>query len=771
MAVLLPLLLALGAAPAAALAGGLRPRLAAPVGVVFAALSFAAVLWGWASGGGAIDGEWAPSLGLRFSFTLDGLAALYSLLATGIGLAVVVYSSGYLPSHLEHEGLPDEDQVRFYAFVLMFMGSMVGLVMAQDLLLIFLFWDMTAIASYFLIGYDRHKAGSRSAALMALLVTGVTAVLFLTGSIILYVLYGTFSLPELIARAEPGSGLALAGGLMAVAALAKSAQFPFHFWLPRAMAAPTPVSAYLHSAAMVAAGVFLLGRIYPILSKSDLLLDLLLLVGLASMALGGVMALSRKVLKQLLAYSTIAQYGYVVAMLGLGGAEGVLGASFYVLAHALAKSALFLTAGAVTIATGEDRFSALGGLARRMPLLAISSAVAAAALAGLPLTIGFFKDELFFASALHRGTPFGAMALMGAALTLAYSWRFWSGVFLGHLRAEPHPISARLTGPVLALGALSVAGGLATGPFAGLAAAAASVSLSGLDVPVSLAYHLDTRPENLMALATYTLGASVILSRPLWAGAADGAASLGALIGPERWYRSSLAILDRLSSWLDDREVQDLRERVAAILLPTGVLLAIALAVTPMQGAFIVGDFEVEETALMLAVLIAAGAALATALARSHLALVLLLSGVGYSLAVVYAFMGAPDVALVAVLVETVFSLLLLGMLTLFPEEIPRADDRTAVSPWRRLRDPFLGLVSAAGAMVVAWGALSQPSEPEVAVAHLELTPQTHASDVVTAILADLRGLDTMGEITVIAIGLVGVVALVRGGNLRWPPS
>ena len=398
LAVLLPIALALLAAPIAAGVGAFRPAYAAPVGAAFATLAALSVLWGW-SAGGSVDLAWAPSWDLRISLSLDGLAALYALLATGIGFLVLVYSSRYLPLHLEHEGRPESAAVRFYFFVLLFMGSMVGLAMAQDLILLFLFWDLTAIASYYLIGYDAHKEESRASALMALLVTGVTAVLLLIGALLLYAAHDTFSIPELARRVAPGPLLTGSGLLIVVAGLAKSAQVPLHFWLPRAMAAPTPVSAYLHSAAMVAAGVLLIGRVYPLLQNSDFILDTLLVVGIASMAVGGVLALTRDVLKQLLAYSTIAQYGFVVTMYGLGGEYGAGGAAYYVIAHAIAKSALFLTAGAVTEATGQDHLSKLGGLLRPMPLLAVSSGLAAATLTSLPLTLGFFADEFFFAAA------------------------------------------------------------------------------------------------------------------------------------------------------------------------------------------------------------------------------------------------------------------------------------------------------------------------------------------------------------------------------------
>ncbi|MDQ3285715.1 MAG: oxidoreductase, partial [Actinomycetota bacterium] len=429
--VLLPLLVALLAAPAAVLAGAWRHSWAPPVALTFAGLAFFATVFGWYWGGGSVDVAWAPAWDLRFFVALDGLAALYAMLATGIGFLVLVYSSRYVRLHLAHEGRPESEETRFYGFMLLFMGSMVGLAMAQDLVLFFVFWDLTAIASYYLIAYDRHDPDALASALMALVVTGVTAVLLLIGALILYAAYGTFSVPELAGRVEPGPLLNTAGVLIAIAALAKSAQVPLHFWLPRAMAAPTPVSAYLHSAAMVAAGVLLLGRVYPLLQKSQLLLDALLIVGLFSIAVGGVLALTRDVLKQLLAYSTISQYGYVVFMYGLGGKYGAAGAAFYVIAHAFAKCALFLTAGAVTEETGEDHLSRLGGLRKSLPLLAAASGTASAGLAALPLTIGFFKDELFFEAALERGLLFAGLAVLGAALTFAYTWRFWGGLFLG----------------------------------------------------------------------------------------------------------------------------------------------------------------------------------------------------------------------------------------------------------------------------------------------------------------------------------------------------
>ncbi|MGF1473432.1 MAG: hydrogen gas-evolving membrane-bound hydrogenase subunit E [Rubrobacteraceae bacterium] len=762
----MPLILAMLAAPVAVLAGMIRYNYAAPAGAALAAMAFAATLYGWFAGGGTVDVPWAPTLDLRFAVDLDGLAALYSLLATGIGFLVVVYAARYIPRHLHHEHRPQEYAVRFNFFILLFMGSMVGLAMAQDLILIFLFWDLTAISSYYLIGYDAHQEESRTSALMALLVTGVTAVFLLIGALMFYAAYGTFSVPELSEVTEPGILLIVAGGLIAIAGLAKSAQVPFQFWLPRAMAAPTPVSAYLHSAAMVAAGVLLIGRVYPLLEKSEFLLGALTVIGAASIFVGGLIALSRDVLKQLLAYSTISQYGYVVFMFGMGGKYGAMGASFYVTAHALAKSALFLTAGAVTEATGENQLSRLGGLARQMPLLAVSAAATAAGLAALPLTIGFFKDEMLFATALEQESViFPVVALMATILTLTYSWKFWSGCFLGEVRSEAHGIPLLLVLPITVLGVLVLIGGVFVGPFERLAHAAGEVSYGKAIEGIEVAYHLDARWENLLALATFGIGALVIISTPLWQGAVNVFAWVGEKVGPERIYFVGLDRLNRFSTMLYRVEVQDTRGRVAAILVPAGILVALGLVFTGTDGVYEFGGFATDDFPLILALIGATVASVATCVVRKHVTLVLVISAAGFSIAVAYAFFGAPDVALVAVLVETIITLIILGVLKLIPYEVLR---RGAIIPVQYVKIKAAIAVLAGGFMLaLSWATLSQTTtEESAAQGLLELTPEAHGKDAVTVILADFRGLDTMGEISVVALVLLGAATLLWRGRL-----
>jgi multicomponent Na+:H+ antiporter subunit A len=733
--------------------------------VASAACSFAAALVGWLAGGWSVDVPWAPTLDLRLDLSFDGLGALYALLATGIGLAVFAYGTAYLPWHLEHEGRPAREQRRFWAWMVLFMASMVGLACARDLVLLFVFFDLTAVASYFLIGFDRGRREARGAALMALLVTGVSAVALLIGAVLLFGEYGTFSLPELFERANSGSTTAIAGGLIALAALAKSAQAPLHFWLPRAMEAPTPVSAYLHSAAMVAAGVLVLGRVHPLLALSDVVLDGLLVVGLTSIAVGGVLALAQDELKQILAHSTISQYGYVVALYGIGGAAASGAAALYVIAHAIAKSALFMTAGAVTVATGETRLSRLGGLGRRLPVVAVASGLAAATLAALPLTIGFFKDELFFAAAREAGAAVQVMAVIAAALTFAYIGRFWLGLFIGAPRGTAHAVPALLTAPIAVLAALAIAGGIVVEPFAELAADAASVT-HGATVAVDPAYHLDARAENVMAVAAWVIGALVLAAGHVRDRAVRAVGRCGEIAGPRRAYRLALQGLNGLSDRLHDAEVRDLRTSLAAVMVPGALFAALALFATPMEGAYTVGSLAGRDLPIIALLALAAAAALRLTRDRGRLAGVLALSVVGFALAPVYAIAGAPDVALVAVLVETVLTLVFVGIFARMPRARVHAPTRRTRR--RRRRNAAAAVVAGATAFATVWATLSRPAAIESdAIEHIRRTPEAHGGDVVTVILADFRGFDTLVEITVLAAAIVGVASLLRHGR-QW---
>lgn len=740
------------------------------VSVALAAAGAIATVWAWRAGGVGVDLPWAPAWGLRLHFELDGLAVLYSLLATGVGAAVFTYASGYLPGHLAHEGRPARDAWRFHGLLVLFMGAMVGLACAQDLILLFVFWDLTAVTSYLLIAFDRDRLEARLAALMALLVTGITALALLVAALVLHAEFGTFAIPEILARVRAAGGsheVTVAAVLIAIAGLAKSAQVPLHAWLPRAMAAPTPVSAYLHSAAMVAAGVLLISRLHPLLATSDLVMTGLVVIGGLSMVIGGLLALGADELKQILANSTISQYGYVVVMLGMGGAKAATAACFYVAVHALCKSALFMTAGAVTSATGASALSATGGLRRSMPVVAIGSGMAAAGVAALPLTAGFFKDELFFAAALQHGTATSVLAVAGATLTFAYIGRFWLGLFTGPPRGEaPAPVGLRMTGPIVVLGAITVWFGLAVGPLAELTEDAGAV-VFGAPALIAPALHPDLRGENLMALAVWAAGVAVLAAGSLTARVTGAVHAAGRAFGPRVGYERGLRALNALSDAIHDFEVRDLRARVAAVLIPSAAFTVAGLLVTPWNSTYRAGDFISADLPLAVVLLTAVIAAFATTQPRGHRTLVLVLSGNGYALAAVYALLGAPNVALVAVLVETVFALLFLGVFALLPPAVLARESRLPDVRSRRIRDPLVGVVAGIVAFLVMLGALSRPTPSAGAAAEaIARTPDAHGRNVVTVILTDFRGLDTVVEITVVLVAMVALLTLLRRGRL-----
>ncbi|NBD12749.1 hydrogen gas-evolving membrane-bound hydrogenase subunit E [Corallococcus silvisoli] len=753
MPLLLPILLALACAPLAYAAGRWRTAAAAWVGAAGALVALGALVWEGRQGPARLVLPWAPTWGLSLEFTRDGLSNLYAAMALGVGALVVLYSRAYMPHHLEEEGRPARDEVRFQFLLLAFMAAMVLLVTVDDLLLLFVALDLTTIVSYLLIGFDRDDPESRAAALLSLVLTGATSVVFFAGAMALGLQYGTFSLPLVIERAASSPASTGALVCLAVGALGKSAQVPFHFWLPRAMAAPTPVSSYLHSAAMVAAGVFLLQRLFPLFAPATAVRDGLLAVGFLSLGMGSLMALVADPFKRVLAYSTIAQYGYALVLVALGSE----GAPLYVAAHAPCKAALFLTAGAVTQVTGRKKLSEVGGLRHSLPVLAGASAVAAAGLAALPLTVGFFKDEVFFHALVARGPAFMAAGLVGAGLTLAYTLRLWWGLFGGPRQGVP-AAPRLLVAPVVVLAALILAGGVLPGLLVAPARAAAA-TMRGTPSTLALAYHLDARAENLLAVGAWALGATLFATRRAWTPALSRVLEGTSRVGPARGYRVLLHQLDTLSTWLHEKEVRDLRDRVASVLVPTGLLGIAVLAVTPLRGRFIVGSVGWADLTLVMALAFASAAALATLRAKDHLVLVLLLSCVGFSLAMVFAFAAAPDVALTSVLVETTFTLLFAGLLALLPVGRLKRAQQESQNP--RGRDRIASGVAGASAFLLCWSALSHLQAERVGARTVQLAEAAHSPNVVAAVLTDFRGLDTVGEMSVVLAALLGVTSLL----------
>jgi multicomponent Na+:H+ antiporter subunit A len=389
--------------------------------------------------------------------------------------------------------------------------------------------------------------------------------------------------------------------------------------------------------------------------------------------------------------------------------------------------------------------------------------LAAATLAALPLTIDFFKDELFFAAATEAGRPVQVMAIVAAALTVAYIGRFWLGLFTGSRGTEPRRVPALLTAPVALLALVAVAGGVVVEPFARLAEDAATITNAGL-VELAPAYHLDAGAENVMAVLAWALGALILLAPRLREPVVRALSVAGDLVGPRRCYGAALDGLNRLSDRMHTAEVRDLRNSIAAVLVPTGLLVGLAFAVTPTEGAFSIGDVDAVDLPIIVLLGLAVAAGVTVARDDGRVRPILALSVLGFALAAVYAVVGAPDVALVAVLVESVVTIVFIGVYSRLPSDAAAAV--RVRPPTRRWRNAVAGVLAGLGAFVTIWAALSRTSVAEGDSAEqIARTPDAHGGDVVTVILADFRGLDTMVEITVLAVAVVGVASLLRRGR------
>jgi multicomponent Na+:H+ antiporter subunit A len=398
-----------------------------------------------------------------------------------------------------------------------------------------------------------------------------------------------------------------------------------------------------------------------------------------------------------------------------------------------------------------------------MPVLAVASGIAAASLAALPLTAGFFKDELFFHAASDSGAVVAALAVVAAALTFAYMGRFWLGLFTGRTAIAPRRLPATLVAPIAVLAVLTVAGGIVVAPFAELAAVAATVT-HGAAVAVEPAYHVDLRTENVMAVAAWALGGGLLAVSGFRTKFADGAARLGDRLGPRHWYGLALAGLNGLSDRLHATEVHDLRTSLAAVLVPGGVLMALGFLATPTDGAYTVGALTGQDLPIVVLLALGVGAALTAARDHGRLRPVLALSVLGFALAAVYAASGAPDVALVAIVIETVLTLVFVAVFS----RLPGTTVGGGGGPTHRIRNVGAGVVAGVSAFAVIWAELSRPPlGGEDSEELIRLTPAAHGGDVVTVILADFRGLDTMVEITVLAVAIIGVASLLRREPVR----
>ena len=702
--------------------------------------------------------RWLPAYGLDFSLRVDGLGLLFALLICAIGLLVVLYAAWYLPT---------SDRLgRFYSILLLFMAAMLGIVLAENLLLLVVFWELTSVSSFLLVAYDNQRYASRVGARMALAVTGAGGLALLAGVLLLGALAGSFELSEIFANRERIRANDLFAPmllLILLGAFSKSAQLPFHFWLPNAMAAPTPVSAYLHSATMVKAGIFLLIRLYPLLAGNPLWFWLVAGTGALTLVYGAAVALFKHDIKGLLAYSTISHLGLITLLLGLDTPLSVVAAIFHVINHAIFKASLFMAAGIVDHECGTRDMRRVNGMFRVMPISATLAIVAAAAMAGVPLLNGFLSKEMFFAETISHAQFVSLawllpwFATLAGMLAVAYSSRFIHDVFFNgepvNLPRQPHEPPRWMRAPSELLVVVCVLVGIfpnwTVGPW--LAAAAGAALPQGLpDYRLAL-WHGFNQPLLMSTLALLGGVAIYALRRPIYAWHAQ-LPRVHARTAFERWSRACTGGAHRLVGLLDNVSLQ----RYCALLLCFVVGLG-GWAFFARPGVALRPSAHPADAAAVFALLVLLVAALgATLVHRERLLAIILVSVVGLVVTLTFARLSAPDLALTQLAVETATIILLLLVLRYLP-----ARSRPQSSAPRLLRDVVLALLAGGGLALVTLQMLSQPAASLADFYLQNALPGGGGTNVVNVILVDFRGFDTLGEITVLAMVALAAQALL----------
>lgn len=708
-------------------------------------------------GGGSLRESfaWAPSLGLSISLRLDGLSLLLGLLISGIGTLVVIYSGRYLKGHPQLG--------RFFAFLLAFMASMLGVVLADNLMLLFLFWELTSFTSYYLIGFEHENVESRQSALQALLVTASGGLALLAGLVLLGGIGGSFELSELLSRREalerdPRSPWAL--GLILVGAFTKSAQFPFHFWLPNAMAAPTPASAYLHSSTMVKAGVYLLARIQLLFVGTAAWEYPVTTIGAFTMVAGAYLAIRETYYKRLLAYTTISILGLLTMLLGMGSAYATKAAIVYLVAHALYKAGLFLVAGVVDHETGERDVKRLGGLVRDMPLVAIAAVLLGLSMAGVIGTSGFLAKEMLFEAGLRASTsvPLVAASLISGLLMVTVaglvSWRPFFGARPAYSGRPGNGGFGLWMAPLLLSLAGVTAGLLPHILEENVSPAVLAVRGEPTEVHLKVWHGFNTA----LLLGTLALGGGILL----FAFIAPVRETLQTIdrsgrIGPARWYESGLAGILRLAAW-QTRVLQNgyLRFYLATVVLTTLLLVGgtLLFSRTLPPGMFALNDLDAFEVCLVAIIIVAVGMVV---LVSNRLAAIAALGVVGYGVGILFVMYSAPDLAITQFLIETL-TVILFVLVFYRLQEYRRISTR-----WQRTRDLTVSLM--VGGMMAILVLLSGSTHwfPPISEYYGENAVNlAHGRNIVNVILVDFRGIDTLGEITVLAIAGMGAYALLR---------
>ena len=700
--------------------------------------------------------EWLPQLGLSASFFLDGLGLLFATMILGVGLLIILYARFYLSG--------DDPMGQFYTYLLLFQGAMLGIVISDNILLLLIFWELTSLSSFLLIGYWKHLPEGRQGARMALAVTGSGGLAMIGGMLILGNIVGSYNLTDIL---EAGDLIKASDWylpaliLILLGAFTKSAQFPFHFWLPHAMAAPTPVSAYLHSATMVKAGVFLLARMWPALAGTDAWFYIVATTGLVTMVLGALIALFKDDLKALLAFSTVSHLGLLTMLLGFGTEAAAVAAVFHIINHLTFKAALFMTAGIVDHEAHTRDIKRLGGLRHLMPITFVIGTIAALSMAGIPLFNGFLSKEMMLEEASHTKwldsyyvVP--VLATLGALLSVAYSFRFIAHVFLGPVRDDyphkPHDpptgmwlSPALLTVLVIVIGVLpSLADGIVT---------AAASAVTGADLHPHLKIWHGVTPALYMSIIAIVGGALLLMiHKPL---------DMAWIKAPRP---EAKAIFDRLVGALAglSRGITEVTHNGAiSRYLAIFTVASVALGFVAFSGG---GLSAPTREHLPIPPVIAIGwlmlivaTAYITVTHHQRFRALVLIGIIGLAISAGFVYLSAPDLALTQISVETVTIMLLLLALHFLPKETPKE------SPFGlKLRDAAIAITAGGGVGALAYAFLMRDIDT-ISDYHLANSYEGGGgTNVVNVILVDFRGYDTYGEIIVLGIAGLIIYALMH---------
>lgn len=714
--------------------------------------------------------DWVPVLGLRFSWLIDGLSLTFALLITGIGTLIVLYAGGYLKGHAQ--------QGRFLSFLFMFMGAMLGLVLSDGFMMLFVFWELTSITSFLLIGFDHTREASRRAALQALVVTGGGGLALLAGLLLVWNITGATSLSALFASGDMmrQSPLYLAALLLLLGgAFTKSAQFPFHFWLPNAMEAPTPVSAFLHSATMVKAGVYLLMRLNPVMGATTEWMVILPLFGAVTLLVGALLAIRQTDLKLMLAYTTVASLGLLVMLTGFGTDYAVKAAVLYLIAHSLFKGALFMVAGIIDHEAGTRDVTKLSGLGKLMPITFGAAIIAALSMGGLPPLFGFMAKEVVY-EALTTGSAAGILltiaAVIGNALMFAIAFAVALRPFIG--KEAKTPKHAHEGPALLWLGPVTLAiAGLAGGLLSVLAhqyfssPAASAVAGTAQSVEISVIPHLNIAFG--LSVLTVVLGVIAYLKLDLLRGYM---AKLLELIGfgPDRAFDCFIQLLVRLSFTVT-RAVQP--GRLEFYVTATFALIALALLVPqfaygelPSLPVWPVDMLFHEAIFIIIAVIGLIGVLTAS----SRLTAIIALGIQGFAVAVLFLLFGAPDLSFTQFMIETLSVVVLTLVMTRL--RLSLTDHRNYA---QRLLDGTIGIACGLGFGMFLLRVTQDPFNTHLTEFFNSYSRIiAHGQNVVNVIIVDFRGTDTLGEIAVVMVTGLAILALIRlrsGEVIKPPPA